>query len=176
MVIWITGLSGAGKSTICDVLHEILKADLPELVILDGDAVRAAFGHNLGYKEEDRVKQAHRLQSLARVLSDQDLIVIVGVLYNNAELLAWNRAELKNYFEVYLKASLDTVQSRDPKGLYAKRNSGELADVVGIDIPWNEPENPDLVLNMDQPGNPRDMALRIIEAIPRLRAATKLKN
>jgi adenylyl-sulfate kinase len=175
MVIWITGLSGAGKSTICNALHEILKADLPELVILDGDVVRAAFGHNLGYIEEDRIKQAHRLQSLARVLSDQGLIVIVGVLYNNEELLAWNRAELDDYFEVYLKASLDTVQSRDPKGLYAKRKSGELSDVVGIDIPWHEPENSDLILDMDEPSRPNAMALQIVESIPRLHAAMKLK-
>ena len=169
----MTGLSGAGKTTLCTALHNILKADLPELVILDGDAVRAAFGHNLGYKEDDRVLQVNRLQALARVLSDQNLVVIVGVLYNNAELLAWNRAELSDYYEIYLKASLETVRSRDPKGLYAKRMAGDLSDVVGIDIPWNEPQNADFVLDMDEASDPHTMAMQIVKAIPRLEAALK---
>lgn len=171
MVIWITGLSGAGKTTICTALQSALKPGLPELVVLDGDVVRAAFGHNLGHKEADRVLQVQRLQAIARVLSEQGLVVIVGVLYNNAELLAWNRAELQDYFEVYLRASLENVQSRDPKGLYSKRASGELTDVVGIDIPWYEPADPDLVLDMDDPETPDEFARRIAKAVPRLAAA-----
>lgn len=171
MVIWITGLSGAGKTTICTALQALVKPGLPELVVLDGDAVRAAFGHNLGHSESDRVLQVQRLQAMARVLSDQGLVVMVGVLYNNVDLLAWNRAELNDYFEVYLKASLETVRSRDPKGLYAKRMDGSLSEVVGIDIPWHEPQNADLILDMDTPGKPDEMASRIAAAIPRLAAA-----
>ncbi|MEC7536912.1 MAG: adenylyl-sulfate kinase, partial [Pseudomonadota bacterium] len=77
----------------------------------------------------------------------------------------------QDYFEVYLKASLETVQSRDPKGLYSKRASGELTDVVGIDIPWYEPADPDLVLDMDDPETPDEFARRIAKAVPRLAAA-----
>ena len=172
MIVTIGGQKGGtGKTTICTALQSALKPGLPELVVLDGDVVRAAFGHNLGHKEADRVLQVQRLQAMARVLSEQGLVVIVGVLYNNAELLAWNRAELQDYFEVYLKASLETVQSRDPKGLYSKRASGELTDVVGIDIPWYEPADPDLVLDMDDPETPDEFARRIAKAVPRLAAA-----
>ena len=171
MVIWITGLSGAGKTTVCDALRALLKPGLPELVVLDGDVVRAAFGHNLSHTEADRILQVQRLQAMARVLRAQGLVVIVGVLYNNAELLAWNREELDDYYEVYLDASIETVKKRDPKGLYVKRMAGKIGDVVGIDIPWFVPENPDLVLDMNNPEEPESLARKIAAAVPRLSAA-----
>ena len=77
MVVWITGLSGAGKTTLCNALRDILRPHMRELVILDGDAVRAAFGQDLGYGAEDRLRQLHRLQSMASVLAEQGLVVVV---------------------------------------------------------------------------------------------------
>ena len=100
MVIWITGLSGAGKTTLCKAIWDLIKPSVPELVLLDGDEVREAFGHNLSYAESDRILQVKRLQSMARVLSRQELIVLVGVLYNNPELLRWNREHFDEYFDV----------------------------------------------------------------------------
>jgi len=171
MIIWVTGLSGAGKTTLCTAMRDLLKPQLPELVILDGDVVRAAFGHNLGYSEGDRIMQVRRLQAMAKVLAEQGLAVIVGVLYGNADLLAWNRANLPEYFEIYLRASLDTVSARDTKSLYAKAKAGQEHNVVGIDIDWQEPASPDLVLDANNPLPPLDMARRVAVAIPRLRAA-----
>ena len=171
MVIWITGLSAAGKTTLCGTLRDLLKPRLSELVVLDGDAVRAAFGHNLTHIEADRVVQVRRLQAIARVLAEQGLVVLVGVLYNHPDLLAWNRENLPDYFEVYLKASLDTVKARDPKELYAKCESGKIRDVVGLDIPWYEPKAPDLVFDMNDPAKPEELAREVANAVPRLRAA-----
>lgn len=171
MVVWITGLSGAGKTTLCVALRDLLKPRLPELVILDGDVVRAAFGHNLSYTEADRIVQVRRLQAMAKVLAEQGLAVIVGVLYGNPDLLAWNRANLPDYFEVYLKASLDTVTARDSKLLYAGARAGSTQDVVGIDIPWCEPNHPDLVFDSDHPSPAAVMAHRLALAVPRLRSA-----
>lgn len=171
MVIWITGLSGSGKTTLCEAVRDLVKPRLPELVVLDGDAVRAAFGHNLGHGEADRVLQVRRLQSIAKVLAEQGLAVVVGVLYARPDLLAWNRANLPGYVEVYLRASLETVTARDPKALYSKAARGEMPDVVGLDIPWHPPEHPDMVIDADNPEPPEVLARRLALAVPRLRAA-----
>lgn len=131
MVIWVTGLSGAGKTTLCRAMEAILRPRLPGLVMVDGDAVRALFGHDLDYSEASRVRQIKRLQALAQFLSDQGLAVIVAALYASPELLRWNRDNLQPYFEVYVQAPLDLVRGRDSKGLYG----GDAQDVVGLDIP-----------------------------------------
>ncbi|MDC0033831.1 adenylyl-sulfate kinase [Alphaproteobacteria bacterium] len=171
MVIWVTGLSGAGKTTLCFALRNLLKDRLPELVVLDGDVVRAAFGHDLGHQEADRIVQVKRLQGMSKALTDQNMVVIVGVLYNNPELLLWNQQNFPDYFEVYIKTSLETVISRDSKGLYKKAQSGEIVDVVGIDIPWHAPAKPNLTLDGDRPRPPLELAGLVAKSIPRLRAS-----
>lgn len=168
MVIWVSGVSGSGKTTLCNAIWRLLKERVPELVLLDGDAVRAAFGNDLGYREEDRIVQIKRLQNMAKMLSDQNLIVIVAAVYANPELLRWNRWNLSDYFELYLEASFKTVQRRDTKGLYAGAASGEITNVVGVDIPWHAPESPDLVINTDNGDGAEVLARRVIAAIPRL--------
>ena len=170
MVIWVTGLSGAGKTTLCLALRDLLKTNLPEMVILDGDVVRAAFGHDLGHSEADRIVQVKRLQGMSKALTDQNMVVIVGVLYNNPDLLAWNRKNFPGYFEVYIKTSLETVMNRDSKGLYEKARAGQQSDVVGIDIPWYAPTNPDLIIEGDRPDPPAELAAHVVRSIPRLRA------
>ena len=168
MVIWVTGLSSSGKTTLCNALWDVLKPGLPQLVLLDGDAVRAAFGGGLGYREEDRVVQITRVQNLAKMLSDQGMVVLVAALYANPELLGWNRANIDEYFEIYLKASSETVRRRDNRGLYAKADSGAMKDVVGVDIPWHAPQSPDLVIDCDA-GEPADvLASRVLSSVPGL--------
>jgi adenylylsulfate kinase len=171
MVIWFTGLSGAGKTTVCEALHRALKPRLPELVVLDGDAVRAAFDDGLGYSEADRVIQIGRLQRLARMLSGQGLVVLVAAVYANPELLGWNRLNIPEYFEVYMEASLATVMRRDAKGFYRRAADGEMKNVVGLDIPWVPPRAPDMVVDADHPEPPDAIAKRVIDAIPRLARA-----
>jgi cytidine diphosphoramidate kinase len=169
VVIWITGLSGAGKTTLCSALHALLKARIPETVMLDGDVVRAAFGHNLGHREEDRIQQVQRVQGIARALSDQGLVVLVAILYNNPELLAWNRAHLPGYFEVFVDAPLALVRSRDAKGLYHGAARGRIPHVVGLDIPWHAPRRPDMVVDASREESPDAVAARIARAIPSLK-------
>jgi adenylylsulfate kinase len=171
MVIWFTGLSGAGKSTACEALHRALKGRLPELVVLDGDAVREAFADGLGHTEADRMVQVGRLQRLARMLSAQGLVVLVAAVYANPDLFRWNRLHIPEYVEVYVQASLDTVRHRDVKGLYRRADVGEVRDVVGLDIPWRAPEAPDIVVDADRPEPPDAIAKRIIDAVPRLARA-----
>lgn len=171
MVIWVTGLSGAGKTTLCQALASLLKPSVPELVVLDGDVVRATFGGDLSYRQEDRIVQIRRLQGMAKILAEQGQVVIVGALYAHPDLLRWNRDHFDAYYEVYLRAPLDLVRGRDEKGLYAAVASGATINVVGVDIPWHEPTEPDMVIDAALAEPPATNALRIAAAIPRLAAA-----
>jgi adenylyl-sulfate kinase len=165
MVIWITGLSGSGKSTLCDALAPKLRVALPNLVVLDGDAVRAALGDDLGYHEADRVRQIKRIQGMAKLLSDQGISVLIAALYSHPELLVWNRANLRGYFEVYLKADMDFLLTRDGKGLYSGARSGRILNVVGVDIPWHSPQSADLVVDAAAKPAADTIAEQVLEAV-----------
>ncbi|MBI4179214.1 adenylyl-sulfate kinase [bacterium] len=167
MVIWVTGLSGAGKTTLCRALGRLLKPEFPEIVLLDGDGIREVFGNDLSHTEADRTIQIKRVQRFAKMLSDQGLIVLVAVVYSHPDLLRWNREHLHEYFEIYLQSSLDALKQRDSKGLYARAQAGEIRDVVGIDIPWHPPARADLTLRMDELEPPDDLAGRVAMTIPR---------
>lgn len=165
MVVWLTGLSGAGKSSIADVIMRLTKPYLPGLVLIDGDVIRELFGAGLGFDEDSRKIQIGRIQRLAQFLARQEIPVIVTALYSNPELMQWNRAHLPGYFEVYIDTSLDTVISRDTKGLYSRALKGELQYVVGLDIAWHVPTSPDLAVQTVG-ATPEDIAREIVKAVP----------
>ena len=169
MVIWVTGLSGSGKTTLCNALWQLLKSRVPELLTLDGDVIRTVFGGDLGYREQDRVVQIKRLQNMAKMLSEQGLVVLVAALYASPDLLTWNRQNIGDYFEVYLEASPDILRHRDTKGLYAVDGTAAVPHVVGVDIPWHAPQAPDIKINTDNPEEPEFLARRVIAAIPYLK-------
>jgi len=150
MVIWITGISGAGKTTIANSLIEKYKNKFPHLINLDGDVVRKLYGDDLGYEENDRISQIKRMQKICLFLENQNLIIIVSALYSNSTLMEWNRKYFANYFEIYLNVPLELVKRRDPKGIYKKFEKGQEKNIVGIDIPWHEPKNSDLVIDVDE--------------------------
>ena len=168
MVIWITGLSGSGKSTLCNALYALMKPSGRPLVKLDGDEIRAVFGEDLGYREEDRMRQIGRIQRLAKLLADHGIDVLVAALYANPELLAWNRANLPGYFEIYIEAGIDFLTPRNPKDLYGRARRGEIADVVGHDIPWHAPAKPDLLIRADQAPAPEVLAADVLHKIAHL--------
>jgi len=167
-VVWITGLSGAGKTTLCEALYGRLKPSLPQLVKLDGDVVRKALSSDLGYGEADRRVQIGRIQGMTKILADQGISVLVGALYAHPALLQWNRDNLPGYVEVYLKASLDLLRDRDSKGLYAQADADNTGNIVGLDIQWHEPLQPDVVIDVDSGSSPQSMAKEIWNAIPSL--------
>jgi adenylylsulfate kinase-like enzyme len=174
MVVWLTGLSGAGKTTVSEALGRLVKPRLPELVLVDGDAMRDLFGGDLGYAEADRVVQIGRLQRMARYLDGQGQLPVVAALYSHPDLLAWNRANLPGYFEVLIDASVELVSARDPKGLYRKAATSERPSVVGIDIRWHRPVSPDLVIDPRDGSSAEDAARRIALALPRLAEALEV--
>ena len=133
MALWITGLSGAGKTTLANAFIASVRSECLNIVLLDGDAVRSLYGDDLDYVESDRVIQINRLQSLAAFLDKQGIVVVVAALYAHPDLLDWNRERFSSY-EVYLDAPMEQLNERDWKGLYRKAREGHMKD-VGVDIP-----------------------------------------
>ena len=170
MVVWLTGLSGAGKTTIAEAIVSLVKPHLPALVFIDGDVIRDLFGSGLGYDEEARKLQISRIQRLALFLSRQNILVLVAALYSNPELMHWNRINLPGYFEIYVDTPLTIVQERDTKGLYSRARAGKVTNVVGMDVPWHAPQNPDMVVHPTNE-SPESIAVRIIRGLPQLSVA-----
>jgi len=161
-VIWITGLSGAGKTTVAIELAERLRGAGQAVVSLDGDDLRRVWGDSptdeAGYGREERIALGIRYARLAKLLSSQNLIVIVATISLFREVHIWNRENIPRYFEVYLRAPLDELRRRDPKGIYRRYEAGELKNVAGLDLDVDEPDCPDLLLDFMPPRTARAMA------------------
>jgi adenylylsulfate kinase-like enzyme len=149
MVIWIIGLSGTGKTTLATQVVERIRQKNHKVVLLDGDLIRDLFGNDVDHTIEGRRRNADRLSVLSKFLADQGIHVVAAVLSIFPEWRSWNRENIADYSEVYLKASMETLLRRDIKDLYAKALRGEIIDVVGVDIPFPEPESSDLVVEND---------------------------
>jgi adenylylsulfate kinase-like enzyme len=149
LILWITGLSAAGKTTLAKEISVRLRMHGSSVVMLDGDELREVFGtgaDNLsGHNREGRLALSMRYALLCRLIADQGHIVIISTISLFHEVHAWNRAELPGYFEVYLKVPVEELRRRDPKGIYRRYDSGEIANVAGLDLVVDEPKAPDWV-------------------------------
>ena len=168
MIIWLIGMSGAGKTTIASRLVDILRKDHNNLVFLDGDILRDVWGENVGHSIEGRQINAHRISHLCRMLDQQGMHTVAAVLSIFPDWQKWNRDNFSQYFEVFVDVPMDVLEKRDQKGLYSKANSGELINVVGKDITFPRPTNPDLVLTNDKDlHDPSSLALKVATALPK---------
>lgn len=152
MVIWLVGLSGAGKTSLGRSLTERLRARGRPVVMMDGDEMRRVFDMNNldeDYTVAARRRMTVRYQHLSSWLEAQGIDVVCCVIGMFPEVLEENRAVFQSYFEVFLDAPLDVLQSRDPKGIYRRALEGALSDVVGVDIPYASPAAPDLRISVD---------------------------
>ena len=157
-VFWITGLSGAGKTTIGYLLYTKLKPSKNPIVFLDGDELRKIFGNDLGYSKEDRLKSAIRNSRLCKLLSDQGIDVVCCTISMFDSIREWNRENIKNYFEIYLDVSLETLKDR--KNIYLENN-----DIVGINVLAEIPKNPDIVLDNNGSFSPIEQVEKILSYI-----------
>ena len=148
-VYWFTGLSGSGKTTLATLFCTRLRATGRPVIMLDGDRLREVFGHDLGHAEADRRAAAMRNARLCELLSGQGVDVVCATISLFRSCHEWNRAHLANYREVFVDAPVDVLRSRDPHGLYARAARGELRDVVGLDLPAELPESPDVTVAND---------------------------
>jgi len=148
-VFWITGLSGAGKTTIGEELYERLKKHNGSVVLLDGDNLRSVFGNIFGYSADERKKSAMCFSRLCKLLSGQGITVVCCTVSMFDIVRDWNRRNINGYVEIYVKASPETLLERDQKGLYSGFKKGTSSEVVGMDIQMEEPKAPDVVIEND---------------------------
>ena len=153
MVLWITGLSGAGKSTLARAVGSSLRAAGESVVMLDGDELREVFGavdaNAQNHGREGRLALAMQYSHLCRILAAQRLTVVIATISLFREVHTWNRTYLPGYFEVYLKTPLDELRRRDPKEIYRRFDAGELTHVAGLDLPIDEPEDANWVVEFE---------------------------
>jgi adenylylsulfate kinase-like enzyme len=161
-VIWITGLSGAGKSTLASGVVQHMRSLGEAVVLLDGDVLREVFGavasNAANHGRDGRLALAFQYAHLCRVIAGQGLTVVIATISLFSEIHAWNRANLPSYVEVYLKVPVEELRRRDPKGIYRRFDAGELADVAGLDLPIDEPDAADRVVEFD-PDKPASAVL-----------------
>ncbi len=146
MVVWIIGLSGAGKTTLAEEVVRLARGQQPNVVLIDGDAIREVFGHDLGHSVEDRRRNAQRVCNLCRFLDEQGVDVVCAILSLFPESRAWNRQHLRQYFEVFIDTPIEKLVARDAKGLYGRYERGEICDVAGMDLEFVRPSHADLVI------------------------------
>ena len=150
MIIWIIGLSGAGKTTLANLIKNKFDEINKKNVILDGDEVRAHFNHDLSHSLSDRKKNAQRIINFCKLLEKQDINVIVPILHNFIDQRKANKKEFKNYFEIYIEAKKKTLFKRDHKKIYSNFKNNRIKNVVGLDLKFYPPQNPNIVLKSEK--------------------------
>ena len=142
MVIWLYGISGVGKSTLAKELKKYFDSKNKKSYIIDGDLVRDFFDRDLGYSKKDRIENIKRILLAVKVLEDNDIIVIIANIFPFEFLREFARKKFKKYFEIYLKRDIKKIRNKD--FVYKSKN------VVGVDLKFEEPKNPTLVIQTDK--------------------------
>ena len=160
--LWFTGLSGAGKSTIADILEKKIKEKGLKIEILDGDVVRTHLSKGLGFSKEDRDANIRRIGYVASLLSRNGVIAITAAISPYKEIRNEVRAMHENFVEVYVKCPLEVVEKRDVKGLYKKARRGEIPQFTGISDPYEEPLSPEIIVETNNE-TPEESANKILK-------------
>ena len=153
-VVWFTGLSACGKSTIANTVDHLLHEQGKHTYLLDGDNIRMGLNKNLGFSAEDRAENIRRIGEVAKLFADAGIITLTAFISPYRVDRDAVRALMGDggFVEVYVDASLETCEKRDPKGLYKKARAGEIKGFTGIDDPYEAPEKPELVLDSNSKG------------------------
>jgi adenylylsulfate kinase len=151
-VIWLTGLSGSGKTTIAKTLERELYKRGFLAQVLDGDNIRTGINNNLGFTEEDRIENIRRIAEVSKLFLNCGIITINSFISPTEEIrkMAMEIIGEENFFEIYVNAPLEVCEERDTKGLYKKAREGKIADFTGISAPFEVPKNPHLEVRTDQ--------------------------
>jgi adenylyl-sulfate kinase len=162
--LWLTGLSGSGKTTLAKLLEEELRARGLRVERLDGDIVRKDLTRDLGFSKEDRDENIRRVTFVAKMLTRNGVAVLASFISPYRAVRARSREEIGDFVEVYCKCPLEVLVERDVKGLYSKALQGEIENFTGISDPYEEPLNPEVVVETDKE-TPPESAARIIAAL-----------
>ena len=170
-VIWFTGLSGSGKSTIANCLERRLQAEGLHTMLLDGDNVRHGLNRDLGFTDADRVENIRRIAEVAKLMTDAGLIVIISFIspFRSERQMARQLMAKDEFIEVFVDTPLEECIRRDPKGLYKRALAGEIRNFTGLDSVYEPPEEPEVHLKPTQ-GNPEELAARVWEHVQRQQA------
>jgi len=165
-VLWFTGLSGSGKSTVADLVEQRLHALGRRTMTLDGDNVRHGLNRDLGFTDEDRVENIRRVAEVAKLMVEAGLIVCVSFIspFRSERRLARERLEADEFLEIFVDTPLEVCEARDPKGLYKKARAGDIPNFTGIGSPYEPPEAPELRLEAGHEG-PEALVERVIELL-----------
>lgn len=174
-VVWLTGLSGAGKSTVANLVEIELHRRGRHTSLLDGDHVRSGLCSDLGFSQADRVENIRRIAAVSKLMTNAGLIVIVSFIspFRDGRAAARRLFSPGEFFEVFVDAPLAIAEQRDPKGLYRRARRGELPQFTGIDSPYEPPEQPELRLDTVAltPGQCADRVVTALERAGRLSPA-----
>ncbi|MCK5110918.1 MAG: adenylyl-sulfate kinase [Arcobacteraceae bacterium] len=165
MLIWITGLSGSGKTTIGKEVYEKLKERYVNTVFLDGDSFREILGNDLSHTPKDRLENAKRIHRMCKFLISQNINVVCATMSLYQEVHKLNRKEIKNYFEVFIECDIEELIRRDQKGLYSKAIKGEIQNVVGVDLPYDHPALCELVIDNSEQNKLTEKVQEILNLI-----------
>ncbi|ACO03782.1 MAG TPA: adenylyl-sulfate kinase [Persephonella sp.] len=151
-ILWFTGLSGSGKSTLAHAVEEKLFEMGVHTYVLDGDNVRRGINKDLGFSEEDRKENIRRIGEISKLFVDAGIIVLSAFIspYRRDREFVRNLVEKDEFIEIYVKCPLEVCETRDVKGLYKKAREGLIKNFTGIDDPYEEPENPEIVVETDK--------------------------
>jgi adenylylsulfate kinase len=165
-LVWLTGLSASGKSTIAFTVEHALVQRGHLAFVLDGDNVRHGLNKNLGFSEEDRMENIRRIGEVGKLYVDTGIITLTSFISPYRRDRDANRALLQpdEFIEVFVTAPIDVCEERDPKGLYKKARAGEIKGFTGIDDPYEEPLNPELVIHTDKV-SPQEASVQIISLL-----------
>ena len=157
--IWFTGLSCSGKSTLSKKVEvELRRRGLNKIEVLDGDVVRMNLSKGLGFSKEDRDTNIKRIGFVCKLLTRNGVIAIAAAISPYREIRDFNRREIGNFVEVYCKCPVKVCIERDVKGLYKKALAGEIKDYTGVDDPYEEPLNPEVILETDRESHEESVA------------------
>lgn len=162
-VIWITGLSASGKTTLASSLTNSLKDQAIPTVMLDGDVLRECLDVKQLNSREDRRKLAYTYSRLARMLSEQGITVVVATIALFKEIHTWNRENIDGYFEVFLDVPIEELKRRDPKGLYKRYFDGQIKDVAGLDIQVDFPSHPNVLISFTSEQTPEMVLKKVLD-------------
>jgi adenylylsulfate kinase len=153
-LVWFTGLSASGKSTIAHTVEKKLFEQGIRTYVLDGDNIRHGLNNNLGFSREDRKENLRRIVEVSKLMVDAGILVLAAFIspYREDREYVRNRFKDDNFMEIYVKCSVEECEKRDPKGLYQKAKAGIIKNYTGISAPYEEPENPDLVIDSEKFG------------------------
>ncbi len=159
--VWLTGLSGSGKSTLANALDDALWRRGVRSYVLDGDNIRHGLNRDLGFSPEDRAENIRRIGEVAKLFTDAGIVAITAFIspYRADRERARSIQKPGDFIEVYVRASLETCERRDTKGLYARARAGQIPEFTGISAPYEEPLDPEIVVDTERQSVPESLAV-----------------